>query len=457
MVKTRDLRGLAVFFGADFFAAAFFARVRAGVRGDFLAGLAGMEEYYSVMDCHTTTDERQRYVGKIVGMMRRMVWCGVLAVTVCGAMRASVAWGQELPATSGPWVMEKSGSTAGLRGIHAVGGGVAWASGTNGTVLRTEDGGYEWQSCAMPPGAEKLDFRGIWAWDDNTAMVMSSGTGDASRIYETKDGCSSWKLLFRNPDKDGFWDAIVFEDRQHGTILGDPVGGAFVVLDSSDGGASWMREPSKGLEANPKSQGAFAASNSSLAFVPTASTTVDIPSGGGWEFFVTGGTDGAFLHRLVVNIKIHGDPELSGLQATAHSLWKKSSLPLASGAEASGAFSIQLRSPERSVAVGGDYTKPNEPTGTAAWSTDGGKTWTAAAKPPHGYRSAVAWDAEAKAWIAAGTNGSDISYDDGKTWVSLDDGNWNALSLPWVVGPNGRIAKLDPGKLPRSGDQSGAK
>ena len=81
---------------------------------------------------------------------------------------------------------------------------------------------------------------------------------------------------------------------------------------------------------------------------------------------------------------------------------------------------------------------------------DGGKTWAAAAKPPHGFRSAVAWDADARAWIAAGTNGSDISYDDGKTWVPLDNGNWNALSLPWVVGPDGRIAKLDAGNLPRS-------
>ncbi|MBV8630138.1 MAG: glycosyl hydrolase, partial [Silvibacterium sp.] len=81
-----------------------------------------------------------------------------------------------------------------------------------------------------------------------------------------------------------------------------------------------------------------------------------------------------------------------------------------------------------------------------AWTADGGKTWIAATKPPHGYRSAVAWDADARAWIAVGTNGSDVSYDDGKTWSPLDNGNWNALSLPWVVGPDGRIAKL--GALP---------
>src|SRR6202045_4689890 len=92
--------------------------------------------------------------------------------------------------------IEESHPPASLRGIHNVGGGVAWASGTNGTVLRTEDGGYLWQTCTIPTGAEKLDFRGIQAFDENTAIVMSSGPGDQSRLYKTTDGCQSWTLLF---------------------------------------------------------------------------------------------------------------------------------------------------------------------------------------------------------------------------------------------------------------------
>src|SRR5271154_7140605 len=121
------------------------------------------------------------------------------------------------------WDIEESHTTASLRGIHNVGGGVAWASGTNGTVLRTEDGGYLWQTCTIPPGAEKLDFRGIQAFDENTAIVMSSGPGDQSRLYKTTDGCQTWHLLFTNPDKEGFWDAIKFVDRTRGYLLGDPV------------------------------------------------------------------------------------------------------------------------------------------------------------------------------------------------------------------------------------------
>jgi hypothetical protein len=97
----------------------------------------------------------------------------------------------------------------------------------------------------------------------------------------------------------------------------------------------------------------------------------------------------------------------------------------------------------RFIAVGGDYTKPNEGAGTAAWSADGGWTWTASAQPPHGYRSGVEWSDALKAWIAVGANGSDMSRDDGKTWVALDDGEWNAVSLPFVVGPKGRIGRLN--------------
>lgn len=335
--------------------------------------------------------------------------------------------------------MQSSGTKAGLRGIHAVGGGVAWASGTNGTVLRTEDSGYMWQSCAMPPGAEKLDFRGIWAWDANTAIVMSSGPGDLSRLYKTTDGCSHWTLLYTNPDKDGFWDAVVFSDRKNGLVLGDPVDGRFVLLRTEDGGATWKPIQSADLNAGGQKRGVFAASNSSMVLTGPVLGQVWAP------WFGTGGPGGALVYQGGIDCTMgiaHSNPE----ECLKHWTFDRSKPPIAGGVASAGVFSLALRDDQHWVAVGGDYTKPNESVGTTAWTADGGEHWTAAQEPPRGYRSAVAWDADAKAWIAVGTNGSDVSYDDGKTWFPLDDGKWNALSLPWVVGPEGRIAKL--GELP---------
>src|ERR1700744_3762883 len=109
---------------------------------------------------------------------------------------------------SAQWTIQQSNTTASLRGVHALGNGIAWASGTNGTVLRTTDDGATWQTCTVPPKAENLDFRGIQAFDADTAIVMSSGKGDLSRLYKTSDGCKTWKLVFTNPDQDGFWDEV---------------------------------------------------------------------------------------------------------------------------------------------------------------------------------------------------------------------------------------------------------
>jgi hypothetical protein len=192
----------------------------------------------------------------------------------------------------GPWELEASGTTADLRGIEAVGGGVAWASGTQGTVLRTEDSGYMWQSCAMPEGADTLDFRGIVAWDANNAIVMASGPGNQSRLYQTTDGCSHWTLLYINPDRDGFFDAIQFADRDHGFILGDPVDGAFVLMMTEDGGKTWRRVKAPGLVADPSTAGAFAASNTALILSGGANVHWPLP------LFVTGGTAGSMLYSL---------------------------------------------------------------------------------------------------------------------------------------------------------------
>jgi hypothetical protein len=107
------------------------------------------------------------------------------------------------------------------------------------------------------------------------------------------------------------------------------------------------------------------------------------------------------------------------------------------------------------VAVGGDYSAPESSERTAAF-TAGEKKFRSALTPPHGYRSSVAYDSTTKTWITVGPNGTDISTDDGRNWRALKptpaepadaDRNWNALSLPFVVGPHGRIGKLRPEAL----------
>ena len=83
---------------------------------------------------------------------------------------------------------------------------------------------------------------------------------------------------------------------------------------------------------------------------------------------------------------------------------------------------------------------------------------TAAATPPHRYRSAIAYDPTHHLWITVGPNGTDLSTDDGRNWRPLKpnpaagdtpdaDQHFNAVSLPYAVGPHGRIATLRPEAL----------
>ncbi len=372
-------------------------------------------------------------------------------------------------AQSGPWQIEPSETTADLRGVHAAGNGVVWASGTSGTVLRSQDSGFEWQQCATPPGAEKLDFRAVWAWSDQDAVVMSSGTGDQSRLYKTTDGCAHWTLLYTNPDKAGFWDGLSGGDRTetHLTILGDPTGGNFTLLRTVDGGSHWSRVTAPGLAADPATMGAFAASNSSLVRAAQVLNSED--EGNFIYWFATGGTAGPFVYRGQSECDpktYHKDPAHCSLH------WKvlRDQVPLASGTSASGGFSLKVLDGDETlhaaIAVGGNYEKPEERHGTAACWSATTNHWEAASVPPGGYRSAVdildgtltVEEPDHATWITVGPNGSDISRDNGRTWQPIEHapadlgkgGEWNALSLPWAVGPHGRIGKLNAEALPKS-------
>ena len=374
------------------------------------------------------------------GMRRLLLILGLLSVT--------------FGSTYAQWDVENSGTTADLRGIDSVGGGVAWASGTNGTVLRTEDGGYLWQPCTVPPGAGYLDFRGIQAFDANTAIVMSSGKGDLSRLYKTTDGCQTWKLVANNPNPDGFWDALQTGDFEEPTanvgendralILGDSVNGQLQLWEWKEGREERELEPNYYVgDKVDQGEGSFAASNSVLQLDRTPQLD---PT---WKY-VFRFASGTAAHSYVSILRFEQTPKCEPCRAET----LRVETPMVLNSDSSGIFSLNFRSDLVGVAVGGDYKKPEDTVRTAAYSADGGQSWRLSTTPPHGYRSAVAYDAATKTWITVGPNGTDISTDDGRNWRALHpdpalhdsadaDRNWNALSLPFVVGPHGRIGKLN--------------
>jgi hypothetical protein len=165
------------------------------------------------------------------------------------------------------WEIQTAPTTADLRGIHSLGTASPGPPEPKAPFSVPPTRAAHWQRCATPPDADHLDFRGIQAFDASTAIVMSSGKGPLSRLYKTTDACQSWKLLFTNPDLEGFWDAVAGETGDMVFVLGDSVRQELRVWEWK---AGWEeRELEVSYEAKGKAEPAeasFAASNSVSAF-----------------------------------------------------------------------------------------------------------------------------------------------------------------------------------------------
>ncbi|HJM39113.1 MAG TPA: sulfatase-like hydrolase/transferase [Planctomycetota bacterium] len=292
------------------------------------------------------------------------------------------------------------------RGLHAE-NGIVWASGTGGTVRRSSDGGQTWHECSVS-GAENLDFRDVQGFGFNTAVVMSAGPGDSSRIYRTTNGGQDWKLVVRCPTKDGFWDGIAFWNEQDGLLVGDAVDGHLDLWRTEDGGQSWSPLPKDSRPKVVEGEYAFAASGTSICVQENS-----------LAWIATGGSQSQ-VYRTE-----------NGGQS-----WTSSSTPFKDSKASSGVFSIHMRDSKNGLLVGGDYESPNLPS-TLARTSDGGKSWRTVEGGLPGYRSCVNW--HSGAWKTTGTSGTDISFDDGLTWNPFGAEGFHSASGQVLSGDRGRL------------------
>jgi photosystem II stability/assembly factor-like uncharacterized protein len=312
-------------------------------------------------------------------------------------------------AAQAQWIKQNVNTTASFRGLSVVNEKIVWASGTGGTVIRTIDGGKTWQIMTVP-GAEKLDFRDIEAFDASTAYILSIGNGENSRIYKTASGGKLWTEVFRNTKEKAFYDALDCFNKLHCTALSDPVDGKFVITKTGPAIPGRMPPALEG-------EAAFAASGTCL-----------IKQGDDTMFFVTGGN----AARVFRSTERGYD-------------WEVFDTPFIKGTPGSGIFSIAMRDAKNGVIVGGNYENPNDAIDNLAFTSDGGETWTLGTGLS-GYRSAVSY-IDATTIIAVGTNGTDLSSDSGRTWKKIGSEDLNAVAAKgskavWAAGPKGMVVKL---------------
>ena len=307
------------------------------------------------------------------------------------------------------WQQQAIDTDADFRGLCVVSPKVAWVSGTKGTYGRTTDGGKTW-TVGTVAGADKLDFRDVEAFGENTAYLLSAGPGGDSRIYKTTDGGKTWALQFKNADPTAFFDALAFWDEKNGIALGDPVKGGSNWSPRMTAGQPGSRSRRRNCQSPCRTRGR------SRPAAPASSPAAKR----------TSGSSPAGPRRRGCSIR-----------ATGVASWTVSETPIRAGIESAGIFSIAFRDKDHGVIVGGDYRKPDDAVATAAMTADGGKTWTLIEKPlavPLGRRPGRRTGGSPSARLVPRPR-----CDDGTTWTARPE-KYNSVApyRPARAGPSGR-------------------
>lgn len=346
-------------------------------------------------------------------MRQVLALCFLITLVSCGSKETKEQEVVLVPA----WDPQTSNTQASLRGLSAVSDQVAWASGSGGTVIRTIDGGITWTDVSIP-NQEKIDFRDIEGFDENTAIALSAGL--PALIFKTTDGGQTWEQKYFSDAEGTFYDAMDFWDDQEGIAFGDAIDSRLLILRTSDGGETWSELPFEQRPESKPNQGGFAASGTCLR---------------------TNGESNVYIGL--------GGPEASLFYSfDKGETWAKTITPLQSGESTQGIFSIDFKNEEEGLMVGGDYRGDSLTRINAAYTTDKGESWfpVMASMSPKGYRSGIAVF-DNNLILAVGRQSCDY-YRVGDDAYTPMEGQYYAVSVSktgksaWASGPRGAVAKL---------------
>lgn len=312
-----------------------------------------------------------------------------------------------------------SGIQASLRGIAVHGADTVWVTGSDGTVLRSTDAGATWRDVA-PPDTAALDFRDIQITGPKTALLMSVGNGETSRIYKTGDGGQTWRVVLQNTDEKAFFNGLAFWDDANGLLTSDPIDGKLLLFRTADGGQTWKRI---GTDLPPLKEGEYGFAASGTLIAATANTHA---------WLVTGGQVARVFH--------------SGDRGEA---WTVADTPMRHGEPSTGIFSAAFRDAKRGVIVGGDYKKPELSDGNVFWTDDGGATWTVGQTGEGGMgQKACVVHLGPGRYLAIGRTGLALSVDDGHSWKPASDASYytgavgDSGKVVYLAGADGHVARI---------------
>lgn len=257
------------------------------------------------------------------------------------------------------------------------------------------------------------EFRAI---AHNSSDFFMLSVASPALLYKTGD--VAMKLVYTEVGEGVFYDAMTFWNDDEGIAIGDTVDGCLSIIITRDGGQSWNKIPCSDLPKGVEGEGAFAASNTNIetigdkTWVATTSSTIyySADKGKSWELYKT---------------------------------------PIVMEKPTQGIYSIDFYNENLGVAIGGDYTNPEDSNGNLAMTEDGGETWSLIADGQEpDYKSCIQFvpNSKGNGMVALGFTGISYSSNHGSSWSELSNESFYTIrflndSIAYAAGKN-RIAKL---------------
>ncbi|MCG2460999.1 oxidoreductase [Flavobacteriaceae bacterium F89] len=246
--------------------------------------------------------------------------------------------------------------------------------------------------------------------------------GNPALLYKTGNQ-GKMELVYKEEGEGVFYDAMHFWNDREGIAVGDSRavgsgGNCLSIIITRNGGNTWRKLDCSSLPRGIEGEGAFAASNTNIATIG----------------------DKTWIATTSSRIYFSGDKGKT---------WEVFTTPIVGDEPTEGIYSIDFYDELLGVAIGGDYTKPDNTRANKAITRDGGMTWQLIAdgKEPS-YKSCIQFvpDSKGQALVAVGFTGVSFSGDSGVHWKKLSKEPFFTFrflndSIAYAAG-KGRISKL---------------
>ncbi|HTA28568.1 MAG TPA: oxidoreductase [Bacteroidia bacterium] len=308
-----------------------------------------------------------------------------------------------------------------IRALQVIGEAKAWFAANHGVWGYTENGGRTWHIDSIKVDTVYPQFRSIAVLNDSTVLLLS--VASPAYLFKTTNKGKTWRLVFKNADRDIFFDCMKFYNAENGIAIADPKDGCCLLIKTKDGGESWKKVDCANIPRAKEGEACFAASNSNIAVYKNN------------VWFATGG-----MHARVFHSVDNGNH------------FEAYESPLPQGEQMTGIFSIDFLNEKTGIIAGGNYVKSDTSVICLALTHDGGKTWMPIKSKKPIFGSCVQFRNAAEFYITGQDGTFKCNIQSGKI-TELKDKSGEALKFNtlrfsasgkalWLAGSKGNIALI---------------